>query len=135
MAEENKLNIELLSDFYAVDRLFVEGKDPNYAYRWVRDHNINISIKTSNDPFLGFWKICQPEDLDRMNISKDLRSADGLLRRGDLILAQQPKEVYEKKETYRKKRAQAPVTQAIENLTKGDPSKGIVTAKELGMKS
>ena len=135
MAEKKEFpELEILKDFYVIDRLYVERKDPNYVYRWLRDQNINISLKTSNDPQIGFWKICQPEDLDEMKVDPKLRSADGLLRRGDLILARMPRPVYERKTEIRTERTKALEASVSQTLREGIPEKGIQTKKQLGIK-
>jgi hypothetical protein len=48
----------------------------------------------------GGWQLANREHLLRIGIEEKFIAPDGLLRRGDLILAFMPKELYEEKEKH-----------------------------------
>ena len=136
-------DVEIEQDFYAIDILALDNKDPEYAYRWLNDKASNINVKTSNDPIQGGWKICDETDLKRLKLdNKAGQAADGLIRRGTLILAKMPKAKWEKKVAYKTFRAKKQLAETKELLDHGDPSagagthpslKGLQTQKQLKM--
>jgi hypothetical protein len=140
-------NVEIIRDYYGnVDPFYLSKKDPDYKYRFLRDEHKNLSIKTGNLLLQkGGWQICSREHLLKLGIKESEISPDGMLRRGDTILAFMPKALHEEKEKYKLEKANAPMN-AIDRLIKeGDSStggkemhdtmKGIQTAKDLGMKT
>ena len=139
-------NIEIIRDFDGiVDPFYLSKKDPNYEYRFLRDEHKNLSIKTGNLLFQkGGWQICQKEHLFKIGIKPSEISPDGLLRRGDTILAFMPKKLFLEKEKYKIEKANEPMKAVKRRLSQGDSSvggidihgtmRGIETAKQLGMK-
>jgi len=138
--------VEIIRDYYGhVDPFYLSKKDPNYEYRFLRDDPKNITIKTTNLLFQkGGWQIVPREHLLKLDIKEREISADGMLRRGDTILAFMPKKLFLEKEKYKQEQANAPVN-AVKRLVKeGDKSvgagdvhptmRGIETEKQLGMK-
>lgn len=135
---------EIIRDYYgAVDPFYLSKKDPEFAYRFIRDDPKNLSLKKSNLLLQkGGWQIVPREHLEKLGLTKEI-SPDGMLRRGDTILAFMPKKLFDEKQAYKEKRANEPMT-AIKRLIKeGDPSagrgihgtmRGIETGKQLGMK-
>jgi hypothetical protein len=145
--KQGEYNVEIIRDYYGnVDPFYLSKKDPDYAYRFLRDEHKNLSIKTGNLLFQkGGWQICPREHLLKLGLKESEISPDGMLRRGDTILAFMPKKLYEEKNVYKREQANRPMD-AIKRLIKeGDSSqggkdihetmKGIQTAKDLGMKS
>lgn len=142
---DSEYNIEITRDYYGdVDPFYLSKKDPKYAYRFLRDDQKNLSIKTGNLLFQkGGWQLCQREHLLKLGIKEREISPEGLLRRGDTILAFMPKELYDEKEKYKVEKANAPIKQIKRHLKEGDSSiggkdihdtmKGIQTAKQLNM--
>lgn len=138
-------NLEIIRDYYGnVDPFYLSKKDPNYAYRFLRDEHKNLSIKTGNLLFQkGGWQIVSREHLSKLGFKDKDISPDGMLRRGDQVLAFMPKKLYDEKEKYKVEKAKAPMKQINRMLKSGDPSiggkeihetmKGIQTQKELGM--
>ncbi len=138
-------NVEIIRDYYGnVDPFYLSKKNPEYAYRFLRDEHKNLSIKTGNLLFQkGGWQICPRQHLESLGIKPSEISPDGMLRRGDTILAFMPMKLYEEKEKYKFEKANEPMN-AIKRLVKeGDSSvggkemhetmKGIQTQKQLGM--
>jgi len=141
-------NANIIRDFDGkIDPFYLEQKDPDYAYRFIRDEQKNIATKTSNLLLQkGGWRICPREHLINklgLDEKRDL-APDGLLRRGDQILCFMPKALFEEKEAFKKKQADAPVKNIQRMLDKGDDSveistgihstmKGLQTKKSLGM--
>lgn len=129
-------DIKVLKDWDRTDPLKLSAQDPEYAYRWLRDKADNLSIKTSNDPNIGYWKIVPPEHLNELEKrfgTKILRAADGLCHKGDLVLAYMPKEFHKERLRIKEERAKKAVQSVKETLEKGIPGKGILTEKQLGM--
>lgn len=128
-------DVKVLKDWDRTDPLKLTAEDPEYAYRWLRDKSDNISLKTSNDPNIGYWKIVPSEHLDELEKKfgiKIERAADGLCRKGDLILAYMPKEFYLEKTKIKQLKAKAPMKAVDKKLAEGDASVGIQTEKQLG---
>ena len=131
-----------------IDPFFLPKKDPNYAYRFLRADDKNLSLKTGNLLFQkGGWQICPRKHLEKIGIkesfiSKDKLAPDGMCRRGDTVLAFMPKELFLKKEAYKEKEASAPVDAIERMIKKGDDSvrgvghkdmRGLQTQKQMGM--
>ena len=143
--KNSEYGIEIIRDYYGnVDPFYLSKKDPNYAYRFLRDEQKNLSIKTGNLLFQkGGWQICPKEHLSKLGIKDRELSPDGLLRRGDCILAFMPMKLYEEKVKYKQERSKEPTKTIGRLLKKGDPNvggaemhesmKGIQTADQLGM--
>ena len=142
--------IKIVEDFDGkVDPFTLSNKDPKYAYRFLRAEDKNLSTKTGNLLYQkGGWQICQKEHLKKIGLKdefitkNDKLSPDGLCRRGDTVLAFMPKELFEKKQAYKRKLANEK-TDAVQRLiSKGDPSvsgighsnmKGLQTKEALKM--
>ena len=144
--KQGEYNVEIIRDYYGnVDPFYLSKKDPDYAYRFLRDEHKNLSIKTGNLLFQkGGWQICPREHLVRLGLKDSDISADGMLRRGDTILAFMPKKLHKEKDVYKQEQADAPMNAVKRMLEKGDPTvggeeihktmRGIETGKQLGMK-
>lgn len=119
-------NAEIIKDYYGnIDPFYLSKKDPKFEYRFLRDETKNLSIKTGNLLFQkGAWKLCSREHILRLGIEERYLSPDGLMRRGDTILAFMPKELYAEKLKQKKVKADAPVKAVQRMLDKGDPSMG-----------
>jgi hypothetical protein len=131
-----------------IDPFYLSRKDPDFEYRFLRDDKRNLNIKTGNLLFQkGGWQICPPSHLDKLGIKIEDRSPDGLLRRGDTILAFMPMKLFKEKEAHRAERAKSPIEAVERNIKHGDPEnpelfglghplqRGLQTAKQLGMKA
>lgn len=143
--EKDEYNLEVIVDYDGkVDPFFLEKKNPEYAYRFLRAEHKNISIKTSNMLMQkGGWQICPRDHLLKIGIKERQISPDGFYRVGDQVLSFMPKDIYDKKEEYKRKKANEPVDAIQRMIKKGDPQtggqdihetmKGIQTQKDLGM--
>lgn len=139
---EYKLNV--IADYYGgIDITYLNKKDPNYEYHWLNSDQKNLSIKTSNVLVdRGGWQLCPRKHLvEKLKIAETEVSADGLLRRGDLVLAFMPKDLYAKKQDFKKKKANERMSAIERRLKEGENTehihhsmKGIQTAKQLGLK-
>lgn len=136
---------EIVQDFYGhVDPFYLEKRDPDFEYRFLRDDSKNITLKTGNLLFQkGGWQVCPKDHLVRLGISDRELSADGFLRRGDTVLAFMPKSLSEKKMAFKKEQATLPMNNIERVMNEGDKSlaglgnqnmRGIETGKQLGMK-
>ena len=144
--DDKEYTVEIVRDFYGqVDPFYLSQKDPEYAYRFLRDDQKNISTKTHNLLFQkGGWQLCPKAHLLRIGIKERELFADGLLRRGDTVLAFMPKKLFEEKEQYKIKQANEPMKMIARKLKEGDSSvggkdihetmRGIETAEQLRMK-
>lgn len=142
---DNEYAVEIIRDYYgSIDPFYLPQRDPNYVYRFLRDDHKNLSIKTSNLLFQkGGWQICPKEHLLKIGIKDKEFAPDGLLRRGDCILAFMPKKLFDEKEQIKIKRANEPISMIKRLVKEGNPDvggkemhesmKGIQTAKELKM--
>lgn len=142
--KDAEYSVEILRDYYGnVDPFYLTKKDPNYAYRFLRDDHKNLSIKTSNLLLQkGGWQLCAKEHCLKLGIKEREISPDGWLRRGDTILAFMPKKLYEEKEKYKKEKAEAPLQSVKRRIEEGDSligkgihetMRGIEPQKKLGM--
>ena len=140
-------DVNIVRDFYGkADPFYISEnihKDPAYAYRFLRDDSKtggkNISIKTSNLLFdKGGWKIATKDFLlsrkEFLGLTEKELAADGFLRRGDTILAFMPKGLFKEKQADKQKKANEAMNVIKRKVKEGDPSKGLQTAKQLGMK-
>ena len=137
---------DVISDFDGtIDPFLLSKKDPDYAYRYIRDDDKNIKMKTSNVLLdRGGWRVCPMEHLLKIGaVKSDTKLKDGLYRVGDTILVYMPKELYNKKQLYKNKVANAPMEQINRLLKDGDKSVaglghpdmlGLQTQKQLKMK-
>ena len=144
--EGDNYTIEIVRDYYNnVDVTYLSNKDPNFAYRWLRYEHKNLSIKSSNLLFAkGGWQLCPKEHLLKIGIKPSEIWSDGLLHRGDMVLARMPKKLHEEKLKFKKKEADDQMRQVDRKLKEGDSSvggkemhetmRGIQTAQQLGMK-
>jgi hypothetical protein len=64
----------------------IEGKDPNFAYRWINTHKQNLATKKSRG-----WEV-----VSDMKIKSFSGTPDSTHQIGDLVLARMPKDKYEK---------------------------------------
>ena len=127
--KSGEYELEIVRDFHGqVDPFYLTKKDPNYAYRFLRDDSKtggkNLSIKTSNLLFQkGGWQLCPREHLVKIGLEKEI-SPDGFLRRGDTILSFIPKKLFKEKEKYKMERAAAPMKSVKRLLKRGDARVG-----------
>ena len=138
-------NLEIIRDYYGnVDPFYLSKKDPNYAYRFLRDEHKNIALKTGNLLFQkGGWQIVPKEHLIKLGLKRSDLSPDGILRRGDQILAFMPMNLYNEKVKQKEKQSESAMKPINRMLKEGDSSiggkeihetmKGIQTKKALGM--
>ena len=138
--KKGEYTVEIVRDFYGnVDPFYLTKKDPNYAYRFLRDDmksgGKNISIKTGNLLFQkGGWQLCPKEHLLRLGIKERELSEDNFLRRGDTVLAFMPYQLFLEKQAQKDKEAKETMDAIKRMADEGDPSKGLMTKKQLGMK-
>ena len=144
--DTEEYSVEIIRDYYGnIDPFYLSQKNPKYEYRFLRDEHKNLSIKTSNLLYQkGGWQLCPRKHLTSIGIKEREVSPDGLLRRGDTILAFIPKKLLDEKNKYKKEKAEEPMKNINKQLKDGIPSvggadihesmKGIQTAKQLGMK-
>lgn len=144
LEKKDDYNVEIIRDFYGkIDPFYLSNKNPQYAYRFLRDDPKNISIKTANLLFQkGGWQLCPKKHLLELGIKEREFSSDGLLRRGDTVLAYMPIKLFKEKEKYKIAKAREPLD-AVKRLVKEGDSKagagihetmkGIQTKEKLGM--
>lgn len=148
--KKGEYTVEIVRDFDGnVDPFYLTKKDPNYAYRFLRDDTKtggkNISIKTGNLLFQkGGWQLCPKEHLLRIGIKETELSPDNFLRRGDTILAFMPKTLFLEKQAQKDKEAKEVMDAIKRRANEGDPTqggtalhptmRGLQTKKQLGMK-
>lgn len=125
-ANKQEYKINIVKDYDgAVDTWYLSQKDPNYEYRFLRDEHKNLSIKTGNLLFAkGGWQLCQRDHLLRIGFKEEELSPDGLLRRGDTILAFMPKDLFKEKRAHKDKLAAEPMKAIKRMVEKGDATKG-----------
>ena len=142
-AEKDEYNINIVRDYDgSIDIFYLSKKDPAYEYRFLRDEQKNLSIKTGNIlEQKGGWQLVPREHLVKLGFNERDISPDGLCRRGDTILARIPKDLFKVKDEAKKKKVDDR-TRSMERITeKGDPNtggkelhqsmKGIQTKEEL----
>ena len=144
-ANTPEYNIEVIRDYYgAVDPFYLSKKNPEYEYRFLRDDHKNLSLKTTNMLFQkGGWQMVDRKHALTLGLNERDISPDGLVRRGDTVLAFMPKKFYEEKDEYSRKKANEPISMVKRMVKDGDASiggkeihqtmKGIQTQKQLGM--
>jgi hypothetical protein len=112
--------LEIVADYNAnVDPFYLDKKDPTKEYRFLRADEKNLSIKTGNMLLQkGGWQICGRKHLEKIGIKPKDIAPDGVLRRGDTVLAFMPKDLFKKKEEYKAEKANAPVN-AVQRMIKG----------------
>ncbi len=138
--KKEEYTVEIVRDFYGkVDPFYLTKKDPNYAYRFLRDDRKsggkNISIKTGNLLFdKGGWQLCPKTHLLGLGIKESELTTEGFLRRGDTILAFMPKKLHDEKLAHKQKVANETIDAVKRKVEGGDPTEGLLTKKQLGMK-
>lgn len=128
----------------AADPFVLTQKDPEFAYRFLLNTKESLSIKTGNLlAQKGGWQVCPRTHLERIGIKAEQIDSEGHYIQGSNILAFMPKELFAKKEEFKRKQASVPVDAVQRMIKKGDPNKGgqeihesmrgIQTQKALGM--
>ncbi len=69
-----------------LDVHYVEGKDPSKVYRWLNTKKENLEMKKVRG-----WKVCDSKGIKTLSGSLDTTHT-----MGDLVLAEMPKEKYDK---------------------------------------
>ncbi len=136
--------IEVIKDYHGnVDIFYLPKKDPRYEYSFLRADDKNLSLKTSNALFDGGgWQLCGREHLQRIGIEDRFISADGLHRRGDLVLSFIPKHLYKEKLAFNANKNKSIESAVEQRIAKGssegqgihESMKGIQTQEQLGLK-
>ncbi len=136
--------VEIIRDFDGViDPFYLSKKDPDYAYRFLKNEQKNIALKTGNLLFQkGGWQICPRKHLEKLGLKeKDGIGPDGMLHRGDQILAFMPKKLFKEKEAHKHKVANEPMNTVKRLVKEGDSKaaqgihhtiKGLQTKEQLG---
>lgn len=127
-----------------VDLFYIPNKDLKYEYRFLNIKDSNLSLKTHTLLHAkGGWQICPKNHCLEIGINEDKLDVDGHYRVIDTILSRIPKELYEKKEKYKKEKAQGQIDRVNNLIKKGDPGaergihesfRGLQTGEALGMK-
>lgn len=96
----DEYTMEVISDNEPGSDMFrIPHKDPNYAYRFLRDDADNMSVKTSNLLLQkGGWQICPLKHLIRIGIKDNLLQPDKSYKVGRMVLAFMPMKLFLKKE-------------------------------------
>ena len=144
----DEYTLEVEADYDPSADLFrIPKKDPKYSYRFLRNEEKNLSIKTNTLLYQkGGWQILSNRaHLLRIGIKESQISPDGSYRMGEHILAFMPKELFEKKEAAKQQKTKLRTDQITRLLKDGDPSvggkemhktmKGIQPGHKLGMSS
>ncbi len=120
---DDEYRIEIVDDEnFRKDITHLEHQDPGYVYRWLKDEQKNLSMKTSNALHQkGGWQLVPKAHMVKLGYDEQFISPDGWFRRGDTILARMPKELFARKEEVKKKRATAPMDAVQRMINKGDP--------------
>lgn len=110
----------------ASDIFRVPSPQPEYEYRFLRDDQKNMSIKTSTLlKNKGGWQPVPKAHLTKCGFDVDKLSADGLYRVAELILAFMPKRLYEIKRADEVNRTKTRMDSIINRGMEGDSSSGI----------
>ena len=142
--KDDGYNIEIVDDENAPSDVFqIPAPDKAYEYRGIYYKAENVSMKTSNMLHQsGGWQLCPREHLLKIGYKQQEIGPDGLLHRGDLVLARIPRELYERKQEVKRKKAMAPMDAIMRTIKKGDPDrsgfkphpsmKGLQTKEQMG---
>jgi len=124
--EKDEYTIEIIDDEnLQKDITYLEYQDKGYTYRWLKDKQENLSIKTSNALHQkGGWQLVPKAHMINLGYKEREISPDGWFRRGDTILARMPKDLFARKQAVKKKRASAPMDAVKRMIEKGDPHAG-----------
>lgn len=138
--EKDEYNIAVIKDFYGKVDPWHLGKelhkrDPHYTFRFLRDDQKNLSIKTSNILFQkGGWQLCMRAYLLKKEFKNIIKlrqiSPDGFLRVGDTILSRMPTALYNEKRKYKDKEANARIGAVKRNVDMKDSTGKVTKAKE-----
>lgn len=95
----DEYTMEVISDNEpGADMFRIPNKDPEFEYRFLRDDDDNMSVKTSNLLLQkGGWQVCGMKHLLRIGIDKKLLQPDGSYKVGKMYLAFMPKKLFAKK--------------------------------------
>lgn len=118
-AVSNRVRRSAISDKYR-GRLSVEGKDPNYEYRWVNDTDNNVSVRqeqgweivTDQDLKIGDKRVADPAELGS---ARTVSVGNGVTSH----LMRIKKEWYDEDQQMKQKRVDE-----LEKSTKPDPRDG-----------
>jgi hypothetical protein len=145
--KEQEYEATIITDFSSkVDPFILTEKDPNFAYRFLRWSEKNLTEKTSSILHQkGGWQLCPKEHLKRIGIPDDRISQEGHYRAGDTVLAFMPKRLFDKKDELKRLEASTQMDIIKRNIRDGQDSgdvnvhesmagKGFQTAKELGFR-
>ena len=123
--EDDGYNIEIVDDENAPTDVFqIPTPDPKYEYRGIYHKDENMSKRTNNMLHQGGgWQPCPREHLLKLGYRSNDIGPDGLLHRGDLVLARIPKELYQKKLEVKARKAAAPMSAVMRMIKKGDPGR------------
>lgn len=125
--EDDGYNIEIVEDPNAPADVFMIPKpDVGYEYRGIYfGKDENVSLRTGNMLYQGGgWQLCPKQHLLKIGYKESDIGPDGLLHRGDLVLARIPKHLYQKKMEEKRKKAVAPMDAIQRMIKKGDPTRG-----------
>jgi len=143
---KDEYNIEVIRDYDGkIDPFYLDKKDPEYHYRFLRNDFKNLSKKTGNVLFQGAgWQLVQSVHLKKLGIADRFIAPDGLYRVGDTVLARMPKKLFEEKQAHKVKEANSVMDAVKRRVETGDPNvdgtrphptmRGLETGKQLGMK-
>jgi hypothetical protein len=118
--------MEVISDNEpGADMFRVPYKDPNFAYRFLRDDKDNMSVKTSNLLLSkGGWQVVPIRHLTVVNkIDKKLLQPDGSYKVGSLILAFMPMKLFLKKEAEDRRKTNEAMAGVKSLVEEGDQSR------------
>lgn len=124
--KDDGYNIEIVDDENApMDVFQIPNPDADFEYRGIYyTKEDNLFKKTTNMLHQhGGWQLCPREHLLKIGYKQQEIGPDGLLHRGDLVLARIPKELYERKQEVKRKRAAAPMDAIMRTIKKGDPNR------------
>lgn len=127
----------IMDNGVSVDPTTLPKKDPNYAYRFLRDDPKNLSKKTSALPFqMGGWQIVPKEHaVKKCGIDEKMLAADGSYRAGELILAFMPKKLYDKKMAEDQRKTNERMGSVNRMLQGGDPDADVPHPSMVGIQA